>query len=145
MPAAAARPYGGAMGRLFSQPPSADEIDAIARASLARLPDAFARHLGAVMLRVEEEADDETLTALGIDHPLDLTGLYEGVPIGEKEGAAPGAMPDRVTLYRRAILDEWITDGEPFETLVHHIVIHEIGHHFGLSDADMHALEEQAR
>ena len=133
------------MGRLFSHPPSADEIEAIARASLARLPAVFARHLGGVVLRIEEEADDDTLAALGIDHPLDLTGLYEGVPIGEKENATPGGMPDRVTLYRRAILDEWATDGEPFETLVHHIVIHEIGHHFGLSDADMHALEEQAR
>ena len=145
MPAPVARPYGETMGRHFSQPPSVDEIEAIARAALARLPDAFARHLGAVVLRIEEEADDVTLAALGIDHPLDLTGLYEGVPIGEKENAAPGAMPDRVTLYRRAILDEWVHGGEPFETLVHHIVIHEIGHHFGLSDADMHALEEQAR
>ncbi len=145
MPAAVARPYGETMGRHFSHPPSADEIEAIARAALARLPVAFARHLGEVVLRIEEEADEETLTALRIGHPLDLTGLYEGVPIGEKESAAPGAMPDRVTLYRRAILDEWVSDGEPFETLVHHIVIHEIGHHFGLSDADMHALEEQAR
>lgn len=125
-------------------PPTADEIAAIARATLDSLPEPFAEHLASVPLRVEELADQETLAALGIDHPLDLTGLYEGIPIGEKESAAPGAMPDRITLYRRAILDEWIEDGEDLRTLVHHIVIHEVGHHFGLSDDDMHALEEGA-
>ncbi len=130
------------MARRFDTPPSADEIAVIARATLAALPDLFGRHLGDIVVRIEELADEATLTALEIDHPLDLTGLYEGVPIGDKESAAPGAMPDRITLYRRAILDEWVEEGEPFETLVHHIVIHEVGHHFGLSDDDMHAIEE---
>lgn len=132
------------MARRFDIPPSADEIEAIARTSLAALSDAFARHLDAVVLRVEELADENILTSLGIEHPFDLTGLYEGVPIGEKESAAPGIMPDRITLYRRAILDEWVEEGEHFETLVHHIVIHEAGHHFGLSDEEMHALEDSA-
>jgi len=125
-------------------PPTAEEIAEIARATLDSLPKPFAAHLANVPLRIEEVADEETLEALGIDHPLDLTGLYEGVPIGEKDHAAPGAMPDRITLYRRAILDEWIEDGEDLRTLVQHIVIHEVGHHFGLSDDDMHALEAQA-
>ena len=123
-------------------PPSAADIEGIARATLAALPEPFARHLHDVVLRIEELADEETLQALDIDHPLDLTGLYEGLPIGEKEVAVPGAMPDRITLYRRAILDEWVEEGEDFATLIHHIVIHEVGHHFGLSDEDMHALEE---
>ena len=126
------------------EPPFDDDIEAIARASLAALPPPFRDQLAGVLLRVEEWADDETLAALGIDHPLDLTGLYEGVPIGDKERAAPGAMPDRITLYRRAILDEWIEEGEDLRTLVHHILVHEVGHHFGLSDDDMHALERQA-
>ena len=123
-------------------PPSAAEIEAIARSTLAALPEPFAGYLHDVVLRIEELADAETLAALEIEHPLDLTGLYEGLPIGEKEAGAPGAMPDRITLYRRAILDEWVEEGEDFAALVHHIVIHEIGHHFGLSDDDMHALED---
>ena len=128
----------------MTRAPTADEIAEIARVTLDSLPEPFAAHLASVPLRVEEIADEETLAALGIDHPLDLTGLYEGVPIGEKESATPGAMPDRITLYRRAILDEWIEDGEELRTLVYHIVIHEIGHHLGLSDDDMHALEDGA-
>lgn len=130
------------MVRRFDTSPSADDIAALARASLAALPELFGRHLGDIVVRIEELADEATLAALGIDHPLDLTGLYEGVPIGEKEVAAPGTMPDRITLYRRAILDEWIEEGEPFEALIHHIVIHEAGHHFGLSDEDIHAFED---
>lgn len=131
------------MTRRFATPPSADDIQAIAANALAGLPAPFADHLGELVLRVVEEADSETLASLGIDHPLDLTGLYEGVPLGEKIASASGSLPDRVTLYRRAILDEWIEDGEDFESLVHHILIHEVGHHFGKSDAQMHALEEQ--
>lgn len=122
--------------------PSADDIGDIARATLAALPAAFAAHLGDVVLTVEEWADDETLDALGIADPLDLTGVYHGRPIGEKS-AFDGSVPDRIHLYRRAILDEWAADGEDLAVLVRHIVIHEVGHHFGLSDADMHRLEEE--
>ncbi|MEQ7874232.1 metallopeptidase family protein [Sphingomonas sp. ASV193] len=131
------------MTRRFDTPPSADEIEAIARAAMAALPEPFARHLGAVVLQVEEEAEPELLSELGIDHPLDLTGVYEGVPIGERSVETSGTLPDRIRLFRAAILDEWVTDGEPFEHLVRHILIHEVGHHFGLSDAAMHALEEE--
>ena len=125
-------------------PPSADDIAVLARATLAALPQAFAVHLADVVLRIEELADAATLAALEVDHPLDLTGLYEGTPIGDKEQAAPGAMPDRITLYRRAILDEWVEEGEDFATLIHHIVIHEVGHHFGLDDDAIQALEDAA-
>lgn len=121
--------------------PSAAEIEALARASLARIPAPFARYLADVVLLVEEWADDATLDALDIDDPYDLTGLYHGRPIGEKSSFDSGAMPDRIHLYRRAILDEWVANGEELAVLVHHIVIHEVGHHFGLSDDDMHALE----
>ena len=81
------------------------------------------------------------LDALGIEDPYDLTGLYHGRPIGEKSSMESGALPDRIHLYRRAILDEWVATGVGLTELVRHVTIHEIGHHFGLSDADMHALE----
>jgi predicted Zn-dependent protease with MMP-like domain len=128
----------------FGPAPDAEAIEAIARATIARLPTAFAQHLGDVVLLVEEFADEETLAALGIEHPLDLTGVYHGRPVGEKSSMDSGVMPDRIHLYRRAILDEWVETGVRLDDLVAHVTIHEIGHHFGLSDADMHALEEGA-
>jgi predicted Zn-dependent protease with MMP-like domain len=128
----------------FGPAPDAEAIEAIARATIARLPTAFAQHLGDVVLLVEEFADEETLAALGIEHPLDLTGVYHGRPVGEKSSMDSGVMPDRIHLYRRAILDEWVETGVRLDELVAHVTIHEIGHHFGLSDADMHALEEGA-
>ncbi len=126
----------------IGEAPDAAAIEAIARATIARLPEAFAAHLGDVVLLVEEFADDETLAALGIEHPLDLTGLYHGRPVGEKSSMESGALPDRIHLYRRAILDEWVETGVRLDDLVAHVTIHEIGHHFGLSDDDMHALED---
>ncbi|SEN43832.1 Predicted Zn-dependent protease, minimal metalloprotease (MMP)-like domain [Sphingomonas gellani] len=125
--------------------PDADAIEAIARDTIARLPAQFRAHLGDVVLLVEEVADEETLAALGIEHPLDLTGVYHGRPVGDKSSMDPAAMPDRIHLYRRAILDEWVETGVRLDDLVRHVTIHEIGHHFGLSDADMHALEDEAR
>ena len=133
-----------AMTRRFDHPPTAGEIEAIARAALDALPEPFAAPLADVVLLVEEEAEEELLAGFGISHPLDLTGVYEGVPIGDKSVTASGTLPDRIRLFRRAILDEWASDGESFEHLVRHILIHEAGHHFGLSDAAMHALEGQA-
>ena len=131
-----------AMARRFDQSPTLEEIEAIARAALAGLPEPFAAHLGAILLTVEELADEELLAEMGIEHPLDLTGVYEGIPIGERSVEHSGTLPDRIRLFRRAILEEWIEEGENLEHLVRHILIHEVGHHFGLSDDDMHALEE---
>ena len=135
--------YARAMERRFGKAPSAAEIEAIARASLERLPEPFAAHLRDVVLTVEDFADDETLEMMGIENPFDLTGLYHGLPIGQKSVELSGTLPDRIFLYRRAILDEWAADGESLEHLVHHILVHEVGHHFGLSDGDMHALEDE--
>lgn len=132
------------MARPFGNPPTLDEIEAIARAALAALPKPFAAKLADVVLQVEDFADDELLDELGIEHPLDLTGVYEGVPLHERSVDLSGTMPDRIRLFRRAILDEWIEGGEELEHLVRHVLIHEAGHHFGFSDDDMHALEEQA-
>ena len=130
--------------RSFGHPPSAAEIEAIARAALERLPEPFASHLRDVVLVVEEFADEETLAGLGMEDPFELTGLYAGRPLTEKSVEDSGALPDRVTLYRRPILDEWADEGEQLEHLVTHVLIHEVGHHFGFSDEDMHALEDGA-
>jgi predicted Zn-dependent protease with MMP-like domain len=129
---------------MSGQAPSAETIERLARAALARIPQPFAAYLRDVVLIVEEFADDETLDAMGIEDPFDLTGLYHGRPVGEKSAWETGALPDRIHLYRRAILDEWAATGVTLEALVTHIVVHEVGHHFGLSDDDMHALEDAA-
>lgn len=114
--------------------PDTKTFEDIALATLDALPAEFRAHLGDVVLIVEDLADEETLAALGIDHPLDLTGLYHGRPVGEKSVSDVGALPDRIHLYRRAILEEWIETGVDLHDLVAHVIIHEIGHHFGLSD-----------
>ena len=128
----------------WAEAPDADAIEALARAALARLPDEFRKYLDDVVLRVEDFADDETLHALGIDNPFELSGLYRGRPVGMKSVDDSGALPDMIFLYRRALLDEWVESGETLEALVSHVLVHEVGHHFGLSDDDMHALEEAA-
>ncbi|MCZ4342016.1 metallopeptidase family protein [Sphingomonadaceae bacterium G21617-S1] len=124
--------------------PDAARIEAIARATIAKLPAEFARHLADVVLRIEDFADDDILAEMGIENPFELTGLYTGLPVGSKSVDHSGTMPDMIHLYRRAILDEWADTGVTLEALVAHVMIHEIGHHFGLSDEDMHALEELA-
>ena len=131
------------MTRTFGLPPTAAEIEALALDALARLPAQFATHLGEVVVRVEDFADAETLAALEIEDPFELSGLYEGIPVGEKSIGSSGALPDRIRLFREPILDEWIARGnESLKHLVAHVLVHEVGHHFGLSDEDMHALED---
>ena len=130
--------------RRFGSPPSANEIEAIARATLRALPEPFANSLGDVVLLVEEFADDETLEAMGIDDPFELSGIYEGLPLTERSVEQSGTLPERIRLFRRAILDEWAGSDDTLEHLVAHILVHEVGHHFGLSDDDIHALEDSA-
>jgi predicted Zn-dependent protease with MMP-like domain len=124
--------------------PTAEDIEALADAALARLPAAFRAHLGDVVLRVEDFATPDVLAEMGIEDPFELSGLYTGRPVGEKSSTDSGALPDMIHLYRRSLLDEWIETGVSLEALVTHVVVHEVGHHFGLSDADMHALEDEA-
>lgn len=124
--------------------PDAARIEALARAAIAALPLAFRRHLDGVVLRIEEFADDGVLAELGIEDAFELTGLYSGRPVGEKSSSETGALPDMIHLYRRPLLDEWVDTGVTLEDLVTHVLVHEVGHHFGLSDADMHALEDAA-
>ncbi|RVQ69308.1 metallopeptidase family protein [Croceicoccus ponticola] len=125
--------------------PDAAAFETMAAAALERLPQPFAAHLGDIVIRVEEFADAETLAAMGIESEWDLTGLYHGYPLTEQSVWNSGDMPPQVTLYRQPLLAEWCESDVTLEALITHVVVHEIGHHFGLSDDDMHALEDQAR
>ncbi len=124
--------------------PDLATFERLAEAALARLPAAFRAHLDGVAIRVEDFADDETLAAMGMDDPFELTGLYSGRSMRDGEAFAPGELRPVIHLYRRPLLDEWADTGVSLEALVTHVIVHEVGHHFGLSDADMHALEEAA-
>jgi predicted Zn-dependent protease with MMP-like domain len=128
--------------RTFGPSPGAEEIEALARRALDALPRPFADSLNDVVLLVEEFADEPTLRSLGIEDPFELSGVYEGIPLTERSVDQSGTLPERVRLFRVPILDEWAAGDETLEHLVAHVLIHEIGHHFGLSDAAMHALEE---
>ncbi|WP_347304093.1 metallopeptidase family protein [Croceibacterium sp. TMG7-5b_MA50] len=133
------------MSRIFDLSPDLSDIENMARDALGRIGEPFASHLAGVRLVVEDFADEETLAELGIEDPFELTGLYEGLPVGAKSIDHSGTMPDRIRLFRRAILDEWVERGDvTLEHLVAHVLVHEVGHHFGLSDGDMHALEDAA-
>ena len=134
------------MPRTFGPAPTIAEMEALARAAMQRLPPALAAHLGDIVLQVQDFAEDALLTEMGIESPYDLTGVYEGIPLTERSIDHSGTMPDRVRLFRLPILLEWVERGdETLERLVAHVLVHEIGHHFGLSDEDMHALEKQVR
>jgi predicted Zn-dependent protease with MMP-like domain len=130
--------------RLAGRNPSAAEIEAIARRTLDRLPPPFADSLGDVVLMIEEVADPDTARRLGLNHPMQLSGLYEGIPLNLQSVQQSGMLPERITLFRRPIVAEWQSTRVSLDQLVSHIVIHEVGHHFGFSDDDMHALEDDA-
>ena len=129
--------------RLAGRSATAEDIEAIARRTLNRLPSPFAESLGDIVLQIEEVADPDTARGLGLNHPMQLSGLYEGVPLNHQSVQQSGMLPERVTLYRRPITAEWQSTRFSLEQIVSHIVIHEIGHHFGFSDDDMHALEDE--
>lgn len=123
--------------------PDTATFERLAREALDRLPEPFSDHTGDIVIRVEEFADAETLDALDIDDRWDLTGLYSGRPLSEKSLWATGDMPPMITLYRAPLLREWRETGVELDDLVNHVVVHEIGHHFGLSDDDMHRIEDE--
>ena len=125
------------------QPPSLGEIEALASRALAGLPRRFKEELGPVVIRVEDFPDAETERAMRLDSPFDLLGLYRGVALPHKTVSDPHPEIDMIFLYRRPILDYWCETGEDLFDLVRHVLIHEIGHHFGFSDADMHRIEKQ--
>lgn len=117
-------------------------FERLAREALDRLPAPFREHLDDIVIRVEEFADDETLDAMDIEDAWELTGLYHGRPVGEQSVWQTGDMPPTITLYRQPLLAEWRETGVELADLVNHVVVHEVGHHFGLSDDDMHRIED---
>jgi len=124
--------------------PDIPALERLADAALARLPGQFHALLEKVVLRVVEEAEDEVLAELELESPYELTGLYSGRSLREGSAWTSGELPPMIHLYRRALLLEWVETGVALEDLITHVIVHEVGHHFGLSDEDMHALEEQA-
>ena len=127
-----------------SAAPSLDDFAALADEAFKALPQPFKRMAGEVRMTVEDFGAEEVLDQMGIEDPFDLTGLYQGVNLTDRSVLDPIPHLSQVLLYRRPILDEWAERGDVtlFE-LITHVLVHEIGHHFGLSDADIHAAEDQ--
>jgi len=127
------------------QAPSVADLETLAQAAFGRLPEAFRQLCEGVVIRVEDFPDDETLRDMGCDSPFDLLGLFRGIGLAQSGGIVQtGQFPNMVWLYRRPILDYWAEHEETLGDLVTHVLVHEIGHHFGLSDADMEAIEAAA-
>ena len=125
----------------YTTPPDEDDILAMAEAALAALPPRLSRHVKGVAILVEDVADEETLASLQVEHPWDLTGLYRGVPLTERSVTESGTLPDTILLYREPILMEWIESGEDLGRLVSSVLVHEVAHHLGFSDAQIEAIE----
>ncbi len=125
--------------------PSLDDLDRIARAAWEALPREFRVLAGDVLIRIEDFADEHVLAEMGIEDPFELSGLYVGVDLTRQSISNPTPSQTMVFLYRRSILDEWIDRGDVgLAELVSHVLVHEIGHHFGLSDEHMDQLLEDA-
>lgn len=123
--------------------PSLSDFELLATTAWNRLPGEFRRAAADVVIRVEDFATDDVLDSMGIQDPFDLTGLYQGVSMDKKSVSDVPQGPDMVFLYRRPLMDEWAEGGLKLGDLIAHVLIHEIGHHFGLSDDDMARIEEE--
>lgn len=127
----------------MTQAPDAALIEDLARRAVAAMPALFRDHLGDIAIQVEDFADEGVLADLGIEDPWELTGLYQGRALTEQSVWSSGDLPPIIKLYRRPLLDEWVDTGVPLEALITHVLVHEVGHHFGFSDEEMHAIEEE--
>jgi predicted Zn-dependent protease with MMP-like domain len=125
--------------------PSLDDIHNLAEAAWQAMPEAFRALAGDVLIRVQDFADEDVLAELGIENPVELSGLYQGVDLTQRSIMDPAPSGSIAFLYRRAILDEWIERSDvTLAELVSHVLVHEIGHHFGLSDDAMDKILEEA-
>ncbi|MCT4370283.1 metallopeptidase family protein [Yangia mangrovi] len=122
--------------------PDLASFETMARAAVDTLPAPFRAAAAEVVLRVEDWPSDEILEDMEIDDPLELTGLYEGIPVTEKASSWPSPYPDTVWLFREPILQEWRDRGNvTLEDLVTHVTVHEFAHHFGWSDEDIASVD----
>ena len=127
----------------YGTPPSLDDILELAETALSAIPEELRNLVGGTVMAVEDAPDDEILAEMGMESPWELTGLYRGTPLTQKSVLDLPAEPDTIVLFREPLLLEWIETGEDLFRLVRNVLIHEIGHHFGLSDADISRLEEE--
>jgi predicted Zn-dependent protease with MMP-like domain len=123
--------------------PTLADFEALAQAAWNKLPAEFRSLAGDVVIRIEDFATDDVLDELDIEDPFELTGLYQGVSLDRQSVADVTREPEMVFLYRRPILDEWASGDEELGHLIAHVLIHEIGHHFGFSDDDMESVESR--
>ncbi|HEY4250802.1 MAG TPA: metallopeptidase family protein [Roseomonas sp.] len=130
-------------GMRHGTPPTTEDILDMAETALGAIPAELRRLVQGIAILVEDVPDDETVREMGLDSPWELTGLYRGVPLTEKSSADVPMLPDTVLLYREPILLEWIETEEDLFRLVRNVLIHEIGHHFGFSDAEIERLERE--
>ena len=129
--------------QILNLAPSLADIEALAERALGTIPAELKRHLGNVVLKVDEFPDEEVEEEMGLESPFDILGLYRGVSLPHKSASSTRADADLVFLYRRPILDYWCETGEDLYRVVRNVLIHEIGHHFGFSDEDMERLEAE--
>lgn len=129
------------MNRTATTPPTLDDLEAIGREALKTVPEELRRYVRHVVLRVDEFPDEQTEDEMDLESPFDLLGLYRGVSLNHKSVSDTPHDLDMIFLYRRPLLDYWCETGEDLFDLVRHVLIHEIGHHFGFSDEDMERLE----
>jgi predicted Zn-dependent protease with MMP-like domain len=128
----------------LARAPSLAELEVLAEAAFARLPSQFRQLCTNLVIRVDDFPTDDVLQEMGLESEFDLLGLFQGVGLPFQSESAPVKMPNLIFLYRRPILDYWAEHDETLAAIVTHVLIHEIGHHFGLSDADMMAIERAA-
>lgn len=126
-----------------AQPPSLDDVEALARDAFAGLPEAFRALVGDLVFMVQDFPDEDVIADMGLETDFDILGLFQGPDLAARRGTASTPHPTMIFLYRRPILDYWTESGEALGPIVRHVLVHEIGHHFGLSDEAMHAIEEQ--
>jgi predicted Zn-dependent protease with MMP-like domain len=121
--------------------PSLGDIEAMAAESYARLPAKFRNLCNDLIIRVDDFPSQEVAEQMKLDSEFDLLGLFQGVGLPFQEGSSSGQLPNMIWLYRRPILDYWAEHEERLGDIVTHVLVHEIGHHFGLSDDDIEAIE----
>ncbi|MBL8699337.1 MAG: metallopeptidase family protein [Alphaproteobacteria bacterium] len=128
----------------YTTPPSLADLEAIALEERDRLPEPVRAMVRDVPVMIEDFCDDEVADELGLESPWDLSGLYSGTAEPDKGSGHVAHDHDRIFLYRRPLLDEWVETGVELRVLIRHVLIHEIGHHFGFSDADMAEIERRS-